>query len=122
MRFIIETTEDMPADDTRELVALMQDPDREGSMTLGTRNYRLLVQVVAEVPEPDQLTEHVRAMHPRLTRRPHSGNPDLAERHAGDHYHNGGHSHHHGPNAGPHARPVGWRTGGDVTMITEQRI
>lgn len=120
MRFIIETTEDIPADDTRELVALMQDPDREGSMTLGTRNYRLLVQVIAEVPEPDQLTEHVRAMHPRV--RAGVAGDDLVYAHVNEHHRFGGHSHHHGPNAGPHARPAGWRTGGDVTMITEQRI
>jgi hypothetical protein len=41
----------------------------------------------------------------------------MARDHARDHHQNGSSTHHHGPNAGPHARPAGWRDGSGVVRI-----
>lgn len=78
-------------------------------------------QVIVD-PEPEQdLRAHCQEFHPRITLR---GQPDtrVAASHASDHFKFGSHSHHHGPNAGPHARPVGWQTGGNVTRIKRKRL
>lgn len=40
----------------------------------------------------------------------------LSRWHADQHHRFGSASHHHGPNPGPHDRPEGWLTGGNVTM------
>lgn len=67
-----------------------------------------------EEPEPD-LREHLRLLHPQMAV---AGKSDLqlADAHAQRHYRMGSPTHHHGPNAGPHARPRGWRDGSGVVM------
>jgi hypothetical protein len=72
----------------------------------------------AAAPEPD-LREHCREFHSRITLR---GQTDekVASAHGRDHHQFGSHSHHHGPNAGPHARPRGWRDGSGVVLIDRQ--
>jgi hypothetical protein len=72
------------------------------------------------VPEPD-LREHVHRLHPpsaagslRMTM------AQLADWHANEHFRYGSRTHHHGPNAGPHARPAGWRDGSGVVLDERQ--
>ena len=62
------------------------------------------------------LREHVKEFHPRIVLR---GQPDstVASKHAEEHWRMGSFSHHHGPNAGAHARPRGWRDGSGVVPI-----
>jgi hypothetical protein len=62
------------------------------------------------------LRTHAREFHPRLNAdmRPLSA---LARAHGGEHHQYGSTTHHHGPNAGPHARPRGWRDGSGVVLI-----
>ena len=87
-------------------------------------------QLVAETPDDRSgmpaagtdepgLHEHVRQFHLKVTGH---GVPEaeLARRHGGDHFQYGSATHHHGPDAGPHARPEGWRTGGGVVLIDRQ--
>lgn len=67
-------------------------------------------------PEPKQgLRAHVDELHPRLN----SGvsEAQLARAHGREHFQFGSTTHHHGPNAGPNARPVGWRDGSGVVLI-----
>jgi hypothetical protein len=68
---------------------------------------------------PDQLDlrAHCREFHPRVVLRGQV-NARVARAHANEHHRYGSRTHHHGPNYGPHARPPGWLTGGDVTLIS----
>jgi hypothetical protein len=67
------------------------------------------------VPEPG-LREHAAEFHARL--RAHGDNEaELARQHGYEHFQFGSTTHHHGPNAGPHARPRGWRDGSGVVLI-----
>jgi hypothetical protein len=66
-------------------------------------------------PEPD-LRAHCREFHPRIVLRGQANNV-VADAHATDHHRRGSTTHHHGPNAGAHARPAGWRTGGGVVRL-----
>lgn len=65
------------------------------------------------------IREHVRELHPRVKV---TGMTDeaVAREHTRQHHQFGSHSHHHGPNAGPHARPAGWRDGSGVVRIDRQ--
>jgi hypothetical protein len=74
------------------------------------------------VPEPGDaesgLREHIQLLHPRMITRG-VGDARLATDHARKHRY-GTVNHHHGPDAGPHARPRGWRDGSGVVMIDAQ--
>jgi hypothetical protein len=67
-------------------------------------------------PEPD-LREHVAQFHPRLRVHGTSEKLLLAREHGREHFQFGSATHHHGPNAGPHSRPRGWRDGSGVVLI-----
>lgn len=58
---------------------------------------------------------HVRALHPELDARVPAA--ELARRHADGHFRHGSTTHHHSADAGPHARPRGWRDGSGVVLI-----
>lgn len=60
-----------------------------------------------------QLRAHCREFHPRIVLRGQA-EAKVARAHANDHFRFGSRTHHHGPNAGPHARPEGWRDGSGV--------
>jgi hypothetical protein len=72
----------------------------------------------APAPEPD-LRAHVSELHAAaLGRAPKRMTLSrLGDWHAEQHHRYVPRSHHHGPNPGSHARPPGWRTGGDVTLL-----
>jgi hypothetical protein len=89
-------------------VALGEAQDVAGKLLDAIRELR------GTAPEPD-LRAHVRELHPRLAADVPAA--ELARRHAAEHFQFGSQSHHHGPNAGPHARPKGWRDGSGVVLI-----
>jgi hypothetical protein len=74
--------------------------------------------IVIQVKQPG-IREHVRLLHPRIRLLGRSDN-ELSREHAGEHHRLGSSTHHHGPNAGPHARPRGWRDGSGVVLIDRQ--
>jgi hypothetical protein len=104
---------------------IMRDNDRAGILALPPDTPELVVGAITaaiqietdltDAPEPD-LREHCREFHPRIVLR---GQADatVARKHGGEHHQYGSQSHHHGPNAGPHARPRGWRDGSGVVLI-----
>jgi hypothetical protein len=73
-----------------------------------------------EEPEPD-LRAHVRELHPRMTLRGRT-DAEVAREHGRQHHQFGSTTHHHGPNAGAHARPAGWRTGGGVVRVNDRIV
>jgi hypothetical protein len=74
--------------------------------------------IVIQVKQPG-IREHVRLYHPRIAVRGRDED-ELARLHAGEHHRLGSSTHHHGPNAGPHARPRGWRDGSGAVLIDRQ--
>jgi hypothetical protein len=125
----------------RELAATIADQARAiADGTLAGPRYamaqliaRNAQQLVAETPddrsgmpgaEPDdddvpEIYVHIRELHPKIaTRGVRQG--DLRQAHARSHHNGDVTTHHHGPNAGPHARPRGWRDGSGVVLIDHQ--
>jgi hypothetical protein len=66
-------------------------------------------------PEPG-IRDHVRLWHPRIGARGVT-DAELGRRHGQEHFQRGSTTHHHGPNAGPHGRPPGWRDGSGAVPV-----
>jgi hypothetical protein len=73
---------------------------------------------LGNVVEPG-IRAHIEELHPRIKLRRRTDD-ELAHDHGEDHYRYGIMTHHHGPNAGPNARPRGWRDGSGVVLIDRQ--
>jgi hypothetical protein len=76
---------------------------------------------VLDSPPADEpgIREHVQVLHPRLLKAGLRTADDalLSSWHAEEHFRFSSFSHHHGPNAGPRARPRGWRDGSGVVLL-----
>jgi hypothetical protein len=86
-----------------------------GTTSLGRPSTDMVAVIVGPQAEtdPEDIRAHVRELHPKITLRGRT-DAELSRAHAASHHRNGSLTHHHGPNAGPHGRPAGWRTGGGV--------